>query len=28
MEERENAEYHGFFSLIHLAFTAHSDRFR
>jgi hypothetical protein len=28
MEERENTEYHGLFSLIQLAFTVHSDRRR
>jgi hypothetical protein len=25
MEEREHIEYHGLFSLIHLAFTVHSS---
>ena len=28
VKERENAECHGLFSLIHLAFTVHSDRHR
>jgi hypothetical protein len=28
MEEREHIEYHGLFSLIHLAFTLHSNRRR